>query len=122
MQKSGGQTKITKRILDLDQLYEATLKIFGDVFESLIGAIFIDSESITVTWSVLHRLMEPYIPIYSDLNNLQEHSRTKLLELWNSKSYMKNRKCTHITETLEGSKAREYLAYVKKNQIPHITP
>ena len=67
MQKAGGQTKIAKKILDLDQLYEATLKIFGDVFESIIGAIFIDSESITVTWGVLHRLMEPYLPIYSDL-------------------------------------------------------
>ena len=54
--------------------------------------------------------MEPYIPIYSDLDHVQDHSRTKLLELWNSKSYMKNRKCTHVTETLEGRKARDYLA------------
>jgi len=28
---------------DLDMLYEHNLKIFGDVFESLIGAVFMDS-------------------------------------------------------------------------------
>ena len=39
----GGSTKQTKKALDLDDLYEKTLKIFGDVFESLIGAVFIDS-------------------------------------------------------------------------------
>ena len=69
--------------MDLDQLYEYNLKIFGDVFESLIGAIFLDSESITVTWSVLWKLMEPYITKYANLSTLQDHSRTKLLELWN---------------------------------------
>lgn len=28
---------------DLDTLHEHNLKIFGDVFESLIGAVFLDS-------------------------------------------------------------------------------
>lgn len=28
--------------LDLDRLYEHNLKIFGDVFESLIGAVYLD--------------------------------------------------------------------------------
>ena len=28
---------------DLDKLHEHNLKIFGDVFESLIGAVFMDS-------------------------------------------------------------------------------
>ena len=28
---------------DLDELHEHNLKIFGDVFESLIGAVFLDS-------------------------------------------------------------------------------
>jgi len=84
--------------LDLDQLYEYNLKIFGDVFESLIGAVFIDSESIEITWGVLHNLMEPYIKIYANLDTLQDHSRTKLLELWNQKPFMRNLKCSHETQ------------------------
>lgn len=39
----GGSTKGSKVALEIDQLYEYNLKIFGDVFESLIGAVFIDS-------------------------------------------------------------------------------
>ena len=71
------------KALNLDQLYEYNLKIFGDVFESLVGAVFIDSESIETTWSVLHELMKPYIKIYANLDTMQDHARTKLLELWN---------------------------------------
>lgn len=82
----------------MDQLYEYNLKIFGDVFESLIGAIFIDSGSITTTWDVLIGLMEPYIQKYANLSTLQDHSRTKLLELWNQKHYMRTFKCYHLTK------------------------
>lgn len=78
-----GSTKETQKPLDLDDLYEKALKILGDVFESLVGAVFIDSECMHTTWCVLHRLMEPYLDLYSNLQTLQDHSRTKLLELWN---------------------------------------
>lgn len=94
----GGSTKSSSKALDLDQLYEYNLKIFGDVFESLIGAIFIDSGSITTTWQVLIGLMEPYIQKYANLATLQDHSRTKLLELWNQKHYMREYKCHHKTK------------------------
>ena len=57
----GGSTKDVQRALDLDDLYEKTLKIFGDVFESLIGAVFIDSCSMETTWTVLYGLMKPYL-------------------------------------------------------------
>ena len=67
----------------MDTLHEHNLKIFGDVFESLIGAVFLDSQSVEVTWAVLERLVEPYVYIYADLNTLQDHSRTLLLEMWN---------------------------------------
>ena len=90
-------TKDSLVALDLDQLYEYNLKIFGDVFESIIGAVFLDSESIQVTWKVLFGLMEPYIKIYANLQTLQDHSRTKLLELWNQKPFMRNLKCRHET-------------------------
>jgi len=66
----GQSTKTSKKALDLDQLYEYNLKIFGDVFESIIGAVFIDSESIEVTWKILFSMMEPYIKIYADLTTL----------------------------------------------------
>mmetsp|Transcript_28083 Transcript_28083/g.42474 ORF Transcript_28083/g.42474 Transcript_28083/m.42474 type:complete len:241 (-) Transcript_28083:117-839(-) len=84
-----------KKPLDLDQLYEYNLKIFGDVFESLLGAIFIDSRSLDKTAEVLFHLIKPYIDVYANLDSLQDHSRTKLLELWNQKSYMRNLKCSH---------------------------
>jgi len=45
----------------LDLLHEHNLKIFGDVFESLIGAVFLDSQSLEKTWEILFRLMSPYI-------------------------------------------------------------
>jgi dsRNA-specific ribonuclease len=35
--------------LNMEPLYEHTLKIFGDIFESLIGAIFLDCQSISFT-------------------------------------------------------------------------
>jgi dsRNA-specific ribonuclease len=69
--------------LDLDELYEHTLKIFGDVFESLIGAVFLDCRDSELTWKVLEKLIMPYIKVYADLDTMQDHSRTKLLELWN---------------------------------------
>lgn len=33
--------------LNSEPLYEYSLKIFGDIFESLIGAIFLDCKSIS---------------------------------------------------------------------------
>ena len=36
--------------LDLDELYEDNLKIFGDVFESIIGAVFLDCRDTEKTW------------------------------------------------------------------------
>lgn len=87
------------RAFDLDKLHEHNLKIFGDVFESLIGAVFMDSQSIDVTWRVLEQLIMPYIKVYANLDTLQDHPRTKLLELWNQKSYTKIFKCNHTSET-----------------------
>lgn len=42
-----------RKALDLDELYEHNLKIFGDVFESLIGAVFLDCRDTNKTWQVL---------------------------------------------------------------------
>jgi len=81
--------------LDLDELYEHNLKIFGDVFESIIGAVFLDCCDTERTWQVLEKLIMPYITVYADLESMQDHARTKLLELWNQRPYTKKFKCTH---------------------------
>lgn len=81
--------------LNLDKVYEFNLKIFGDVFESLIGAIFLDSQSLTIVQEMIHRIMKPYIKVYQNLPTLQDHGRTKLLELWNSKPYTRKLRCYH---------------------------
>ena len=77
----GGRRRCTP--FELDELHEYQLKIFGDVFEALVGAVFLDSQSIDKTWSVLQKLIMPYVKIYANLETLQDHSRTLLLEMWN---------------------------------------
>lgn len=47
--------------------------------------------------------MEPYITKYANLSTLQDHSRTKLLELWNQKTYMRTLKCHHETRNADGA-------------------
>jgi len=79
-------------------LYEKCLKIFGDIFESIIGAIFLDSRSLEITSKVLFNLLDPYIKVYSNEANMQDHKRTVLLELWSSKHWGKNLKISHLLE------------------------
>lgn len=79
----GNDAEQVHKEFDLDLLHEHNLKIFGDVFESIIGAVFLDSQSVEETWEVLERLIKPYVKIYADLTTLQDHSRTLLLEMWN---------------------------------------
>lgn len=81
----------------MDKLHEYSLKIFGDVFESIIGAVLIDSKSLQTTSDVLFKLLDPYIQVYANLEDLQNHKRTVLLEFWNSKYYAKRAKITHKT-------------------------
>ena len=96
--------------MDLDELYEHNLKIFGDVFESLIGAVFLDCRDTEKTWAVLEKLIMPYIKVYADLETMQDHHRTKLLELWNQRSYTKKFKCTHESKPLPGQDQIELTA------------
>lgn len=35
--------KINDNKIFMDELYESNLKIFGDILEALIGAVFVDS-------------------------------------------------------------------------------
>lgn len=81
--------------INLEPLYEHSLKIFGDVFESLIGAIFLDSRSISKTEAILYSLLKPFLKTHTNVESLDDHSRTKLLELWNSKPYSRHFKIKH---------------------------
>ena len=58
------------KALELDELYEHNLKIFGDVFESIIGAVFLDCMDTEKTWSILNKLIMPYITVYADLDTM----------------------------------------------------
>ena len=77
------------RLFDLDILHLHNLKIFGDVFESLIGAVFLDSGNLTKTKDVLFNMIQPYIDLYADLQTMSDHPRTILLQLWPQRSYTK---------------------------------
>lgn len=70
------------------------MKIFGDVFESLIAAVFLDSESLELTGQVFNSIIEPYVEPYGTLNNILEHPKTALMELWSQKPYMKDFRCS----------------------------
>ncbi|CDW74385.1 cre-dcr-1 protein [Stylonychia lemnae] len=87
-------------VIDLDELHESSLKIFGDIFESIIGAIFIDSKSLEITSQILFNLLKPYMVVYGNIDPALDHKRTVLLELWNSKVYSKNLKLWHKLQIL----------------------
>ncbi len=60
------------------------LKIFADVLEAIIGAVFIDSGcNLTETQRVFMNIFEPYLYFYGNLETVQDHPKTELLQLWN---------------------------------------
>jgi len=61
----------------------------------VIGAIFLDSKSITKTEEILYSLLKPFLKDHQNVESLDDHSRTRLLELWNSKPYSRQYKIKH---------------------------
>lgn len=52
--------------VDSDGAVEAP-KVLGDIFESVAGAVFLDSGmDIVKTWEVYYRMMKPYIDHYCE--------------------------------------------------------
>lgn len=51
---------------------------------------------------MLEKLIMPYMEVYADLDTMQDHARTKLLELWNQRTYTKRFKCTHESTQVPG--------------------
>lgn len=55
-----------------------SIKILGDVFESLVGAIFVDLElDYNATKSVVMRLIKDYLVHYTDLETMKKTSTFK---------------------------------------------
>ena len=66
------------------------MKIFADVLEAIIGAVYIDSGcNLTETHHVFMKIFEPYLYFYGNLETVQDHPKTKLLQLWNQHPYGK---------------------------------
>jgi len=50
--------------VDHSGIYSKNNKIFADVFESLIAAVYLDCGDMERTWKVLSSLIIPYIDVY----------------------------------------------------------
>ena len=64
----GKKTKFEQVMLAIDfyDIYSQNNKIFADVFESLIAAVYLDCGDMERTWKVLSSLIMPYIEVYVD--------------------------------------------------------
>ena len=100
--------------LDLDEVHNTSMKIFGDVFESLIGAVFMDCRDIDQTWGILRRLIEPYMKVYANLETMQDHPRTMLLEEWNKYRYTKRLKITHESKVIQKAGSEDKITLTAK--------
>lgn len=57
--------------IDHFDIYSQNNKIFADVFESLIAAVYLDCGcEMERTWNVLSSLMMPYIDVYVNKDTL----------------------------------------------------
>lgn len=66
------------------------LKIFADVLEALIGAVFIDTGcDLKKTREVFMYFFEPYLYVYGNLQTVQDHPKTELIQYWNRFPYGK---------------------------------
>lgn len=68
--------------IEQEGLQETSIKIFSDVLEALIGAVFIDSEcDMAETRRVIMKLIEPYLYVYGSVASKDSHPRTDAINL-----------------------------------------
>ena len=83
--------------MDLEEMSRHHIKVYGDIFESLIGAVYLDSDSdLEVTEKCLFGLIQPYIEVYKDEKAKDFHPAAQVMWLWQSKSYTKMLTLSHI--------------------------
>ena len=58
--------------IDFYDIYSQNNKIFADVFESLIAAVYLDCGDMERTWKVLSSLIMLYIDVYVNQDTLQD--------------------------------------------------
>ena len=69
------------------------VKLFSDIFESLVGAVFMDSANFGLSYSLSLRMI--LNSKFATSIPHDEHIRTKTLNVYNSKPYTKANKLTH---------------------------
>jgi dsRNA-specific ribonuclease len=69
------------------------VKLFSDAFESTVAAVFLDSGNFDMMQLITLRLMHSE---FVKTIPLVEHPRTKVQNVWNSKTYTKGIKIYHI--------------------------
>lgn len=106
----------------LENLGNNGLKIFGDVFEALVAAVFLDSggDLDKIREIFIDRLLRPYLLVYGNLDAIQEHPRTEVINLW-GKEPMANIRDHQIKimhgATLVGTEAIMYKGYIGEVQV-----
>ncbi len=76
--------------ISIEETESFQLKIFADVLEALIGAIFIDTGcDLNKTRDVFMIFYEPYLYVYGNLETVQDHPKTELIQYWNKFPYGK---------------------------------
>ncbi|CDW85587.1 riboc domain containing protein [Stylonychia lemnae] len=78
--------------IDIETLEGSNLKMLGDVFESLIASIFLDSGSLEITQRILFKILEPYLIIYASFEMKKDSKRVQLQDLWSKTEYLKKLK------------------------------
>ena len=63
---------------DLTRKKISSIKILGDVFEALVGAIFVDNRmNYDKTRDIIMNLIKPFLKHFTDLENLRNSSSYK---------------------------------------------
>eukprot|EP00347_Sterkiella_histriomuscorum_P004250 403361171 len=80
-----------------DVIHEHNNKMFSDVFEAIIGAIYMDCRDFNKTKDVVLYLMKDYLAIFTDMGIILDNPRTAAIELWDQQTYSRGLKLQHIT-------------------------
>lgn len=82
------ESSVVLNRLNMEDYHDFSHKVFGDVFEALVAAVFLDSGgNLKTTKRVFMNILEPYLYVYGNSENVTEHPRTLVNEKWNKQSF-----------------------------------
>ena len=108
MEKKINENGVWREKITVEDLQSSFLEIFGDVFESLIGAVFLDSlGDLNETKRVIMKILEPYLYLYGGQSlEAQAHPRTTAIDTWANESMAnikdKPIKISHLSNNEKG--------------------